>query len=154
MSTDTSILRQHAEVQFQHELAELAKHDDRQRPANWKRSPWAVVNYLLGCKRDNGFEITPKYIGSRRLMEIAVATLATDRGLLLLGVPGTAKTWVSEHLSAAICGDSSLLVQGTAGIAEEAVRYGWNYALLLAKGPSRDAIVPSPVMRAMQEGKI
>jgi MoxR-like ATPase len=154
MSTGISILRQHAEAQFQNELTELAKHDDRQRPANWKLSPWAVVNYLLGCKLDNGFEITPKYIGSRRLMEIAVATLATDRGLLLLGVPGTAKTWVSEHLSAAICGDSSLLVQGTAGIAEEAVRYGWNYALLLAKGPSRDAIVPSPVMRAMQEGKI
>jgi MoxR-like ATPase len=154
MSTGISILRQHAETQFQHELAELAKHDDRQRPVNWKLSPWAVVNYLLGCKLDNGFEVTPKYIGSRRLIEIAVATLATDRGLLLLGVPGTAKTWVSEHLSAAICGDSSLLVQGTAGIAEEAVRYGWNYALLLAKGPSRDAIVPSPVMRAMLEGKI
>jgi MoxR-like ATPase len=154
MSTGTSLLRQHAEAQFQNELAELAKHDDRQRPANWKLSPWAVVNYLLGCKLDNGFEVTPKYIGSKRLMEIAVATLATDRGLLLLGVPGTAKTWVSEHLSAAISGDSSLLVQGTAGIAEEAVRYGWNYALLLAKGPSRDAIVPSPVMRAMQEGKI
>lgn len=154
MSTGITILRQHAEVQYQNELAELAKYDDRQRPSSWKLSPWAVVNYLLGCKLDNGFEVTPKYIGSRRLMEIAVATLATDRGLLLLGVPGTAKTWVSEHLSAAICGDSSLLVQGTAGIAEEAVRYGWNYALLLAKGPSRDAIVPSPVMRAMQEGKI
>ena len=65
-----------------------------------------------------------------------VATVATDRALLLLGVPGTAKSWVSEHLSAAISGDSTLLIQGTAGTAEEAIRYGWNYARLLAEGPS------------------
>ena len=69
-------------------------------------------------------------------MEVAVATLATDRALLLLGVPGTAKTWVSEHLAAAISGDSTLLVQGTAGTPEEAIRYGWNYARLLAEGPT------------------
>jgi MoxR-like ATPase len=83
-----------------------------------------------------------------------VATLATDRALLLLGVPGTAKTWMSEHLSAAISGDSTLVVQGTAGTPEEALRYGWNYARLLAEGPSRDALVPGPVFRAMQAGKI
>lgn len=87
-------------------------------------------------------------------MEIAVATLATDRALLLLGVPGTAKTWVSEHLAAAISGDSTLLVQGTAGISEEALRYGWNYARLIAEGPSENALVPSPVLAAMRAGKI
>jgi MoxR-like ATPase len=87
-------------------------------------------------------------------MEVAVATLATDRALLLLGVPGTAKTWVSEHLAAAISGDSTLLVQGTAGTPEEAIRYGWNYARLLAEGPSRAALVESPVLRAMAEGRI
>ena len=85
----------------------------------------------------DGTVITPKYVGQRRLIEIAVATLATDRALLLLGVPGTAKTWVSEHLAAAISGDSTLLVQGTAGTTEETLRYGWNYARLLAEGPSR-----------------
>ena len=147
-------LREHAEHEFAEELGALAENDTHERPPNWKLSPWAVVTYLMGGKLDNGFEITPKYIGSRRLMEIAVATLATDRALLLLGVPGTAKTWVSEHLSAAVCGDSTLLVQGTAGTAEEAIRYGWNYALLLAKGPSRDAVVPSPVLHAMQSGKV
>jgi len=152
-SNDT-VLRQHAEQQFAEELAELAKADDRQKPPSWKLSPWAVVTYLMGGELDNGFAITPKYIGSRRLMEIAVATLATDRALLLLGVPGTAKTWVSEHLAAAISGDSTLLVQGTAGTAEEAIRYGWNYALLLAKGPSTDALVHSPIMRAMSLGQI
>ena len=83
-----------------------------------------------------------------------MATLATDRALLLLGVPGTAKTWVSEHLAAAVSGDSTLLVQGTSGTAEEAIRYGWNYARLLAEGPSRAALVPSPVMTAMAEGRI
>jgi MoxR-like ATPase len=88
------------------------------------------------------------------LIEIAIATLATDRALLLLGVPGTAKTWVSEHVAAAISGDSTLLVQGTAGTSEEALRYGWNYARLLAEGPSRAAVVPSPIMRAMAKGKI
>jgi MoxR-like ATPase len=69
-------------------------------------------------------------------------------------VPGTAKTWVSEHLAAAISGDSTALVQGTAGTGEEAIRYGWNYARLLADGPSLAALVPSPIMRAMRDGSI
>lgn len=149
-----NLLRQHAETAYAKELAALAKADDRPRPENWKLSPWAVVTYLLGGKLDDGFAIEPKYFGNRRLIEVAVATLVTDRALLLVGVPGTAKTWVSEHLAAAISGDSTLLVQGTAGMAEESLRYGWNYAQLLAKGPSTEALVPSPVMRAMQEGKI
>jgi len=101
-----------------------------------------------------GVEITPKYIGKRRLVEIAIATLATDRALLLLGVPRHGKSWLSEHLAAAISGDSTQTVQGTAGTAEEQIRYGWNYALLLAKGPSREAMVASPVMRAMAAGTI
>ena len=87
-------------------------------------------------------------------MEIAVATLVTDRALLLYGLPGAAKSWVSEHMAAAISGDSTLIVQGTAGTGEEAIRYGWNYARLLAEGPSEGALVQTPVMKAMQEGKI
>lgn len=150
----TAVLREHAEQQFAEELSELSKNDDRNRPSNWKLSPSAVIKYLLGGKLKNGFIITPKYIGQQRLMEIAVATLATDRALLLLGVPGTAKTWVAEHLAAAVSGDSTLLVQGTAGSSEESIRYGWNYASLLAKGPSKDALVPSPMMRAMEDGKL
>ncbi len=150
---DASILRQHAENEFAQELAEIQQQDGRQKPPNWRLSPWAVALYVLGGKLENGKLITPKYIGNRRLVEIAIATLATDRALLLLGMPGTAKTWLSEHLAAAISGDSTLLVQGTAGTAEETIRYGWNYALLLSKGPTREALVPGPVMRAMQEGK-
>ena len=149
-----TLLRKHAEQQFSEELEELSKIDTRHRPPNWQLSPWAVTTYLLGGKLDNGFEVSPKYIGDRRIIEIAVATLTTDRALLLIGVPGTAKSWVSEHLSAAISGDSKLLIQGTAGTSEEAIRYGWNYARLLADGPSMDALVPSPLMRAMEDGKI
>jgi len=150
----TNVLRQHAEQQFAEELAQLQKTDTRQKPENWLLSPWAVVTYLIGGKLDSGFEVSPKYIGSRRLMEIAVATLATDRALLLYGVPGTAKSWVSEHLSAAISGDSTMLIQGTAGTSEEQIRYGWNYAQLLAHGPSEKALVASPLMQAMKLGKI
>jgi MoxR-like ATPase len=146
------VLRAPAEREFAEELAALAKADTRQKPPNWRLSPWAVVTYLIGGKLDNGAVISPKYVGQRRLMEIAVATLATDRALLLLGLPGTAKSWVSEHLAAAISGDSTLLVQGTAGTGEEAIRYSWNYALLLAKGPSREALVASPILRAMEHG--
>jgi MoxR-like ATPase len=147
-------LRLQAEHQYAAELAALAEADDRQKPPNWKLSPWAVKTYLLGGKLPGGFEITPKYIGNARLIEIAVATLATDRALLLFGVPGTAKSWVSEHLAAAISGTSTLLIQGTAGTDESTLRYGWNYARLLAEGPSRNALVASPMMVAMETGRI
>jgi MoxR-like ATPase len=147
-------IRLHAEQQFAAELEALAAADQRQRPPGWKLSPWAVKIYLLGGKLPDGFEITPKYIGNERLIEIAVATLATDRALLLYGVPGTAKSWVSEHLAAAISGTSTLLIQGTAGTDESALRYGWNYARLLAEGPSRAALVESPIVVAMESGRI
>jgi MoxR-like ATPase len=153
-TTATSPLRPHAEQQFAEELAALAKADDKPRPSHWKLSPWAVRTYLLGGKLTGGLVISPKYIGSARLIEIAIATLATDRALLLYGVPGTAKSWVSEHLAAAISGDSTLLVQGTAGTDESSLRYGWNYARLLAEGPSRGAMVESPMLRAMAEGRL
>jgi MoxR-like ATPase len=150
----TALIRPHAEDAYADELLALARGDDRPRPPSWRLSPWAVVTYLLGGTLDDGTVVTPKYVGPRRLVEVAVATLATDRALLLLGVPGTAKTWVSEHLAAAISGDSTLLVQGTSGTSEEAIRYGWNYARLLAEGPSDAALVASPVLTAMREGRI
>jgi MoxR-like ATPase len=150
----SSLLRQHAEQLYAQELEELQKQETGKRPSNWKLTPQSVVTYLIGGKLKNGFEITPKYIGSKRLMEIAVATLTTDRALLLYGLPGTAKSWVSEHLAAAVSGDSTLIIQGTAGTSEESVRYGWNYARLLAEGPSEKALVETPVMRSMKDGKI
>ncbi|MFD2055213.1 AAA family ATPase [Mesorhizobium calcicola] len=147
-------IRLPVEQAYAAELQALSRNDDRQKPAGWSLSPKAVLTYLLGGKADDGTLITPKYVGRRRLMETAVATLATDRALLLLGVPGTAKSWVSEHLAAAIMGDSTLIVQCTAGTDENQIRYGWNYAQLLAKGPSQEALVPTPLYRAMQDGKL
>ena len=98
--------------------------------------------------------ITPKYIGHQRLVEIAISTLVTDRALLLIGEPGTAKSWLSEHLAAAINGDSTKVVQGTAGTTEEQIRYTWNYAMLIARGPSHEALIKSPIFRAMESGTL
>jgi len=154
MTQELQILRPPAETAYAAELEALATYDTRPKPANWLLSPWAVVTYVMGGSLPDGTEIEPKYFGDKRLIEIAVATLATDRALLLLGIPGTAKTWVAEHLAAAISGDSTLLVQGSAGMSEDLLRYGWNYARLIAEGPSAAALVPSPVMHAMQHGKI
>ena len=150
----SNILRQHAEKEYAKELKILKKLDDRQVPTNWAMSPWAVVTYIMGGTLTDGTIIEPKYFGNKRLIEVAVATLVTDRALMLMGIPGTGKTWVSEHLAAAISGDSTLLVQGTAGMSEETLRYGWNYAKLIAEGPTKSALVASPMMTAMQKGKI
>lgn len=135
------------------ELARLAAADDRPRPPGWRLSPRAVALFLLGGAVEE-MTVPPKYLGPRAPIETAIATLATDRALLLVGPPGVAKSWVAEHLAAAICGDGDRVVQGTAGAEEAQLRYGWNYAKLVADGPSRDALAPSPVMRAMTEGAI
>ncbi len=153
-TTVSSALRSTAESMYAHEIKALCAGDSKPRPSNWQMSPQAVVTYLMGGKAPDGTDISAKYVGNRRLIETAVATLATDRALLLLGVPGTAKSWVSEHMAAAICGNSQRLIQCTAGTDENQIRYGWNYALLLAKGPSREALVQTPLMRAMQEGSL
>jgi MoxR-like ATPase len=150
---EAQILRRPAELEYAGELAALAAADKDPKPEGWLLSPKAVRTYILGGKA-GGTEIRPKYLGSERVVEIAIATLATDRALLLIGEPGTAKSWLSEHLAAAICGDSLLIVQGTAGTSEEQVRYSWNYAMLLAEGPSAKALVPSPVFRAFEHGKL
>ena len=150
-----AVLRPHPEQTYAAELSALAALDDpAARPPGWRLGPRAVVDYLLGADLPDGTVISAKYIGERRLVEVAVATLTTQRALLLTGVPGTAKTWVSEHLAAAVSGDSTLLVQGTAGLPEDALRYGWNYARLISEGPSAEALVPSPVLLAMRRGAI
>ena len=147
------ILRRPAELEYAQELAALAETDRDARPDGWKLSPRAVRTYILGGNA-GAVEVRPKYMGNARVVEIAIATLATDRALLLIGEPGTAKSWLSEHLAAGITGDSLQIIQGTAGTTEEQIRYSWNYALLLAEGPSQKALVPSPVFRAMQQGKL
>ena len=153
MSADVYI-RQFSEEKFADELATLIKDDKDTKPENWAMSPQQVLLYIMGGKTKKGKVISPKYFGQQRLIEIAIATLLSDRALLLVGIPGTAKTWLSEHISAAISGNSKLMVQGTSGTSEDAIRYGWNYAKLLQEGPSQEAIVASPVMRGMTQGCI
>lgn len=153
MSDNEQFLRLPAEVLYQHEIEALIQAERDPIPSGWSMSPKSVLTYITGGKA-NGVEITPKYLGHKRLIEIAIATLLTDRSLLLIGEPGTAKSWLSEHLTAAINGDSTKVVQGTAGTTEEHIRYSWNYAMLISQGPSKEAMLKSPIYRAMESGSI
>lgn len=153
MAEHTEFQRLPAEELYRKEIDALVAAEKDPVPAGWQMSPRSVLTYIAGGKA-KGVEITPKYMGNRRLVEIAIATLVTDRALLLIGEPGTAKSWLSEHLAAAINGDSTKVVQGTAGTTEEHIRYSWNYAMLIAQGPSKEAMIKSPVYRAMETGTI
>ncbi|WP_330173123.1 AAA family ATPase [Streptomyces sp. NBC_01498] len=155
-----------AEERFATELAFLAAHDDGPRPPRWALTPRAVVTFVCGSDGETlhlpkphaslpaRLAIAPKFVGERALVERCVVTLAGERGLLLVGEPGTAKSMLSELLATAVCGTSALTVQGTAGTTEDAFRYGWNYALLLAQGPTPAALVASPVLTAMRDGRV
>lgn len=147
------VLRLPAEQLFQKEIDALIAAEKDPIPTGWRMSPRSVRTYICGGKV-KGTLITPKYIGHERLVEIAISTLITDRALLLIGEPGTAKSWLSEHLTAAINGDSTKVIQGTAGTTEEQIRYSWNYAMLIANGPSPEAMLKSPIFNAMETGTI
>ncbi|MFO0728843.1 MAG: AAA family ATPase [Myxococcota bacterium] len=143
------IQRLPAEVLYQDELAALAKDDKDPRPPGWKLSPRAVRRFIIG---DPAAKIRQKFVGNVSLVERAMVSLATNRGLLLIGEPGTAKSLLSELLAAAISGRSTLTIQGSAGTTDDQIKYSWNYALLLAEGPSPRALVPSPVYTGMRQG--
>ena len=153
MAKKEELQRLTAEQMFQDEIDALIKAEKNPIPIGWKMSPKSVLTYICGGKAGRKV-ITPKYIGNKRLVEIAISTLVTDRALLLIGEPGTAKSWLSEHLTAAINGDSTRVIQGTAGTTEEQIRYSWNYAMLIAEGPTKDALIPSPIYKAMEDGAI
>ena len=153
MGKKNDVQRLPAEALFQKEIDALIQAEQDPVPTGWNMSPRSVLTYICGGKAGD-MDISPKYIGNRSLVEIAISTLVTDRALLLIGEPGTAKSWLSEHLTAAINGDSTKVVQGTAGTTEEQIRYSWNYAMLIADGPSKEAMLKSPVYRAMETGTI
>lgn len=147
-----SIQRPSAEMRYADELDRLRRRDgDRPRPLGWRLTPQSVVAFVLGDPRH---DIAPKFVGSRSFVERCVVALATNRGLMLIGEPGTAKSYLSELLAAAISGDSTLTIQGSAGTIEDNIKYSWNYALLLAEGPSERALVPAPLYRGLAGGMI
>ncbi|MGN2639707.1 ATP-binding protein [Nocardia takedensis] len=153
--TETT-LRAPAETKYAEELDWLESIDDGPKPFAWRLSPKMVRLFILGSERADGLDRTvdQKWFGDRSFVERAIVTLASDRGLLLIGDPGTGKSWLAELLSAAISRNSTLVVQGTAGTTEDHIKYSWNISMVIAKGQSRESMIPSPIMTAMEQGVI
>lgn len=153
---ETAVQRLPAELFYADELQRLVVADLGGRPEGWKLSPAMVRTFILGSGgvEVGGAPVARKVFGNDDVVERAIVTLVGQRGLMLVGEPGTAKSLLSELLAAAICGDSTLAVQGSAGVVEENIRYGWNYALLLRSGPGPEALVPGPLHRAMSRGAL
>jgi len=154
------VLREPAEVRYRDQLEALKQNDKDPAPANWKLSPRMVLAYIVGGKslkatidgKSVEVPITRKFFGDDSIVERAIVTLASERALLLVGEPGTGKSWLSEHLGAGITGNSTLTIQGTAGTTEEHIKYSWNIARVIAEGPRPENMIPSPTMVAMRIG--
>jgi MoxR-like ATPase len=151
-ATQPEVQRPAAELLYAEELSRLAAADgSAPKPGGWRLTPTSALRFILG---DESAGIAPKFVGSRAFLERCIVALATNRGLMLIGEPGTAKSYLSELLAAAISGDSTLIIQGSAGTTEDNIKYSWNYALLLAEGPSERSLVPAPLYRGMTQGKL
>jgi MoxR-like ATPase len=154
------ILREPAEARYADQLEALRQNDAEPPPANWRLSPRAVLAYITGGKtlkatiggKSTDVPITRKFFGDDGIVERSIVTLASERALLLIGEPGTGKSWLSEHLAAAISGTSLFTIQGTAGTTEEHIKYSWNIARVIAEGPRPENLIPSPTMVAMRGG--
>src|SRR3954470_3200662 len=149
--TEENLQRPPAEIRYADELARLRETDDGSRPPGWWLSLEAARRFIVGDERQG---IRRKFVGDPSLIDRALVSLATSRGLLLVGEPGTAKSLLSELIAAAVSGTSTLTIQGGAATTEDQIKYSWNYALLVSEGPSRRSLVPAPMLRGMAEGRI
>ncbi|WP_313461328.1 AAA family ATPase [Stenotrophomonas sp.] len=140
-----------AELLYADELIRLRDADSHARPPGWALSLRAARAFILG---DAALGTTAKVVAPVASIERMLVTLATGRGLMLVGEPGTAKSLLSELLAAAISGVSTLTIQGGASTTEDQIKYGWNYALLINEGPSPRAMVPAPLYQGMRDGRI
>lgn len=162
LESTTEVLHEPAEVRHADQLEALRQNEPDEPPAPWRLSPRSVLTYVVGGKtlkakidgKTAEVPITRKFFGDDGIVERAIVTLASERALLLVGEPGTGKSWLSEHLAAAITGNSSLTIQGTAGTTEEHIKYSWNIARVIAEGPKPENLIPSPTMIAMRAGGI
>ena len=158
------IIKPPVEELYREELEALKQNDNFPKPDFFNLSPKMVKTFILGSKKtfvyktsdgkEKEIKIKQKYFGNDALIERAVVTLTGNRGLMLIGEPGTAKTMLSELLTAAVSGNSMNTIQGTSGITENSIKYSWNYSLLLSKGPVKEALIPSPVYVGMEKGII
>lgn len=145
------VQRPPAEIRYAGELARLRENDTGDRPPGWALSLRAARRFILG---DDELGIARKFVGDPSLIDRSLVALATNRGLMLVGEPGTAKSLLSELLAAAVSGTSTLTIQGGAATTEDQIKYSWNYALLVAEGPSTRSLVAAPLLRGMAEGKV
>ncbi|MFT4187688.1 MAG: AAA family ATPase [Aeromicrobium sp.] len=148
---EQALQRPPAEILHADELAALAAADTDPRPPGWTLSLRAARAFVLG---DDRLGATRKIVAPNAAVERMLVTLATGRGLMLVGEPGTAKSLLSELLATAVSGLSTLTIQGGASITEDQITYSWNYALLINEGPSPRALVPAPLHTGMTQGKV
>ncbi|MCA9031238.1 MAG: AAA family ATPase, partial [Planctomycetaceae bacterium] len=157
-SNSSDMLRSPAELLYADELNALQASDSFARPPGWHLSPRAVRTFVLGSEAaplgESSLEVSRKFYGNDALVDRSIVTLIGNRGLMLIGEPGTAKSMLSELLAAAVSGGSELTIQGTAGTTEDQIKYSWNYALLLSEGPTRRSLVPAPLFRGLSEGRV
>jgi MoxR-like ATPase len=149
--TTIALQRPPAELLYAEQIALLRQGDGGLKPPGWALSMKAARSFILG---DAALGIAAKIVAPVSSIERMLVTLATGRGLMLVGEPGTAKSLLSELLACAVSGGSTLTIQGGASITEDQIKYGWNYALLINEGPSPRALVPAPLYLGMQQGRI
>src|SRR3569833_897481 len=151
MTTEENLQRPPAEIRNADELARLRETDKGNRPPGWWLSLEAARRFIVGDERKG---IRRKFVGDPSLIDRALVSLATSRGLLLVGEPGTAKSLLSELIAAAVSGTSTLTIQGGAATTKDQNKNTRNNAQHDTEKPTPRTHDPAPLLRGMAEGKV